>query len=121
MKLDALLVKTPTHHVRLVLQPYFLDVDPCDIELIQELELPTGIPVGSAIAARVTLREGTRLFQIGSSSIYDSVLFADEAPFVFATRDDQEAKVDDRLLKAREREFFSRRGIEFPSKQEALE
>lgn len=111
MIVEGLLVQAPSGRVRLILGHYCFDFEDEDIVDVDELPPPPGLIEGSAIPARVTINVGARLFQIRSSEPYSSVLFRHVTPFVFASRSQEPAPGDESFLRARETEFFNRRGL----------
>jgi hypothetical protein len=108
--IEALLVKGVGEQVRVLLGPYCLDFETDDVIGLDEMPLPSGVAPGSAIAARVTLRPGARLFALGSADAYRDVLWSSGLPFALATRPIAvfEAYA---AMKEREDAFFTARGL----------
>lgn len=109
---EALLVKGEGEDVRVILEPYCLDVDVADVVQVEELPLPPGIAAGGAIAARVTLKPGARLRRLGSADAYRDVLWRRAIPFPLATRAVVDVEVADDGMREREKAFFAARGLE---------
>jgi hypothetical protein len=108
---EALLVKGEGEDVRVILDPYCLDVDVDDVIQVEELPLPAGIAAGKAIAARVTLKSGARLRRLGSADVYRDVLWRRAIPFALATRPAIDVELADDGMRERENAFFAARGL----------
>jgi hypothetical protein len=109
---EALLVKGEGEDVRVILEPYCLDVGVDDVVQVEELPLPPGIAAGGAIAARVTLKPGARLRRLGSADAYRDVLWRRAIPFPLAARAVVDVEVADDGMRERENAFFAARGLE---------
>jgi hypothetical protein len=108
--IEALLVRSETGNVRMILEPYFLDFAHEDIVDVVELPLPRAVSEGSAIAARVTLRPGARLMRLGSAEPYRDALWTRDLPFALITRIGARSEPEPTLL-ARETAFLDSRGL----------
>ena len=109
--IEALLVKGEGREVRVILEPYCLDVDVDDVVQVEEMPLPPGIAAGTAIAARVTLRPGASLRGLGSADPYRDLLWRRAIPFALATRAVVDVEVTDDGMREREKAFFAARGL----------
>ncbi len=107
---EALLVQAPDDCVRLILEPYCLELRLADVLSLEELPPPPGLIEGSAIPARVTLRPGAGLLRIGGAEAYREVLWTRRVPFALATR--RAVLFDEQPeMRQRERAFFAARGL----------
>jgi hypothetical protein len=111
---EALLVKGEGEDVRVILEPYCLDVDVDDVIQVEEQPLPPGIAAGRAIAARVTLKPGARLRRLAAADAYRDVLWRRAIPFALATRPVVGVELADDGMRERENAFFAARGLKEP-------
>jgi hypothetical protein len=107
---EALLVKAPGGRVRIILEPYCLELELEDVLALEELPAPASLIEGSAIPARVTLKPGARVLRISPAAPYREVLWKRRVPFALATRPTVifDAPLE---MKRRENAFFAARGL----------
>jgi hypothetical protein len=112
MVIEGFLVKAPAGRIRLLVERYCLEFHDDDLLDLQPLPPPPNLVPGAAVAARLTFVEGARLFAIAPSAPYDDAIWISRKLFAMATRDVEGAWSVSPLFRAKEDEFYRRKGMQ---------
>jgi hypothetical protein len=103
--MDGFLLRAGDGLVRVLARGTYLDVEEADLLELEELSPPPGLDPGAAIRARVTLRRGCRVHELGDGRALLDQIWSRRAPFAFAARAGEPPHVPPAHFVARERAY----------------